>query len=134
MKMLHLTDVHLDLWYTPGSNAECEEPLCCRSTSHGHNYSAGYWSETFGSCDAPLTFTKKAIKHIGDTHKDIDLVIWTGDNVPHDVWNTTQEINLRHIHTVTDLVKVAFNGKKVFPCLGNHETHPINMLVQSTCR
>jgi sphingomyelin phosphodiesterase len=129
MKMLHLTDVHLDLWYTPESNSQCEEPLCCRSTSHGKNHSAGYWSETFGSCDAPLLFTNKAIKHIGDTHKDIDLVIWTGDNVPHDVWNTTEQINLRHNQAVTDFVKAAFNGKKVFPCLGNHEAHPINMLV-----
>lgn len=127
--MLHLTDVHLDLWYTAGFNSECEEPLCCRSTSHGNNHSAGYWSETYGACDAPAYFVNKAIKHIGDTHKDIDFVIWTGDNVPHDVWNTTVEINLRHIHSVTEMVKSVFHDKRVYPCLGNHEAHPINLYV-----
>ncbi|CAG2121147.1 unnamed protein product, partial [Medioppia subpectinata] len=34
-KMLHLTDIHPDLYYTPGSNARCSEPMCCRSTSYG---------------------------------------------------------------------------------------------------
>lgn len=34
-KILHLTDIHLDLFYTAGSNSKCNEPLCCRSTSYG---------------------------------------------------------------------------------------------------
>ena len=34
-KILHLTDIHLDLFYTKGSNSKCNEPLCCRSTSYG---------------------------------------------------------------------------------------------------
>ncbi|CAG2170991.1 unnamed protein product [Oppiella nova] len=129
IKMLHLTDIHLDLWYTPGSNSQCNEPLCCRSTSPGTGHSAGFWSETRFSCDSPLFFVTEALRHISDQHRDIDFVIWTGDNVPHDVWNTTQEDNLKHIQVVTQLVKKAFAGKPVFPCLGNHDTHPNNMYV-----
>ncbi|OTF83492.1 hypothetical protein BLA29_011898, partial [Euroglyphus maynei] len=34
-KILHLTDIHMDLFYTVGSNSKCNEPLCCRSTSYG---------------------------------------------------------------------------------------------------
>ncbi|CAG2110458.1 unnamed protein product, partial [Medioppia subpectinata] len=129
MKMLHMTDIHLDLYYTPGSNALCDEPMCCRSTSHGHNYSAGYWSETASVCDTPLSFTEEAVKHIGNNHKDLDFVIWTGDSVPHDGWNCSVEENLDHIYATTNLVKKYLNGKSVFPIIGNHEPYPFNMYV-----
>ena len=127
LKMLHISDIHLDLWYTTGSNSICNEPVCCRSTSVGHNHSAGFWSETEYSCDTPPIFAKTAVRQIANTHKDIDFVIWTGDNIPHDVWNTTQEVNLKHIKTISDEVKASFKGVPVFPSLGNHEAHPINM-------
>ncbi|XP_054157328.1 sphingomyelin phosphodiesterase-like [Oppia nitens] len=129
LKMLHLTDAHLDLWYTPGSNSRCNEPVCCRSTSPGHNHSAGYWSETSYSCDTPLSFAETALEHMSVAHRDIDFVIWTGDNIPHDTWNTTEAVNLKHVKYMTDLVKKAFPGKLVFPSLGNHEPHPPFMFV-----
>ncbi|CAG2104025.1 unnamed protein product [Medioppia subpectinata] len=133
LKMVHLTDAHLDLWYTPGSNSTCSEPVCCRSTSPGDNsHRAGYWSQTKYSCDCPLNFAQNSIQQIGDKHKDIDLVIWTGDNIPHDVWNTTKEVNIQHIRAMTDAMKKAFADKPLFPCLGNHEAHPINLYVPNS--
>ena len=30
MKVLHLTDLHLDMFYQPGLEAECDTPQCCR--------------------------------------------------------------------------------------------------------
>ncbi|XP_025016767.1 sphingomyelin phosphodiesterase-like [Tetranychus urticae] len=30
-KILHITDIHADLFYSPGSDAECGRPVCCRS-------------------------------------------------------------------------------------------------------
>lgn len=33
-KVLHLSDTHYDPYYTEGTNADCNEPLCCRLT-HG---------------------------------------------------------------------------------------------------
>ncbi|CAG2166017.1 unnamed protein product, partial [Oppiella nova] len=128
-KMLHLTDVHLDLYYTPGSNSMCDEPMCCRSTSYGHNHSAGYWSEPAKDCDTPLNFIGESIKHMAESHKDIDLVIWTGDNAPHDSWNSSQQENLDHNKAMADLVKKSFDNKNIFPCIGNHEPHPFNMYV-----
>ncbi|CAG2179672.1 unnamed protein product, partial [Oppiella nova] len=114
LKMLHLTDIHLDLYYTPGSNSVCDEPICCRSTSYGHNHSAGYWSETTLNCDSPLIFTEDAIGDVAQTHKDLDFVIWTGDNIPHDVWNTTKIVNLKHVEAVTDMFKKSFPDKPIF--------------------
>ena len=33
LKILHLSDIHVDLAYQPGAPTFCKEPLCCRSTS-----------------------------------------------------------------------------------------------------
>ncbi|XP_054156915.1 sphingomyelin phosphodiesterase-like [Oppia nitens] len=129
LKMIHVTDAHLDLWYTPGSNSMCNEPLCCRSTSYGHNSSAGYWSQCLHNCDTPISFAESSIEDMARKHQDLDFVIWTGDNIPHDVWNTTQTVNLLHIDAMTNAIKSSFSDKMVFPCLGNHETHPINMYI-----
>ena len=131
-KVLHLTDIHLDLWYEPGSVSNCNEPLCCRPTSLPKDntsiHDAGKYGDLHGDCDIPLNFARDSIKQIAERHPDIDYVFWTGDNVPHDVWNTTQEINLRHNHNTAGLMMdVAFNNKVVIPVLGNHEAHPINM-------
>ncbi|GFS10952.1 sphingomyelin phosphodiesterase-like [Elysia marginata] len=30
LKVLHLTDIHLDLQYREGSRVDCDEPICCR--------------------------------------------------------------------------------------------------------
>lgn len=30
LRVLHLSDLHFDMYYKEGSNAECSEPLCCR--------------------------------------------------------------------------------------------------------
>ena len=30
MKVLHITDTHLDNSYTEGARVECNEPMCCR--------------------------------------------------------------------------------------------------------
>jgi hypothetical protein len=32
LKILHLTDMHTDLGYTEGSNANCQNPVCCQKT------------------------------------------------------------------------------------------------------
>lgn len=32
-KVLHLSDTHYDPYYAEGSNADCNEPLCCRVTN-----------------------------------------------------------------------------------------------------
>ena len=28
---MHISDVHVDLYYTAGAAAKCSEPVCCRS-------------------------------------------------------------------------------------------------------
>ena len=31
IKVMHISDLHLDLFYTAGAAMKCSEPVCCRS-------------------------------------------------------------------------------------------------------
>lgn len=67
MRILHLSDIHLDTHYKVDSNAACSEPLCCRtsdgmpSTSAGR---AGYWGATEGTCDIPERTLDNLFTHL----------------------------------------------------------------------
>ncbi|NXX87364.1 ASM phosphodiesterase, partial [Urocolius indicus] len=52
-RLLFLTDLHWDRRYTPGSDAACPDPLCCRGPVRSGSGGAGFWGE-YGKCDLPL--------------------------------------------------------------------------------
>ncbi|XP_043597196.1 sphingomyelin phosphodiesterase isoform X1 [Bombus pyrosoma] len=127
-KVLHISDTHYDPYYQEGANADCNEPLCCRLTNGAPQTPAaraGRWGD-YRKCDTPKRTVEHMLKHIADTHSDIDYILWTGDLPPHDVWNQTREENLKVLHeTVTQLIEM-FPGIPIFPALGNHESAPVN--------
>ena len=57
IKAVHVTDVHLDTNYAPGTLAECEGFLCCREDvgypTDDSQSAAGVWGDTHGKCDLP---------------------------------------------------------------------------------
>merc|ERR1711962_1174715 len=55
LKVLHITDVHIDEDYAENSDAECSQPLCCRKVSNGvkNSVKSHYWG-TRRSCDIPF--------------------------------------------------------------------------------
>ncbi|RWS30121.1 Sphingomyelin phosphodiesterase-like protein [Leptotrombidium deliense] len=126
LKVLHISDTHIDNSYVAGSNAECSEPLCCRKdTSVSPEKRSGYWGD-YRNCDIPLRTFDQMLKHISLYHKDIDYVIWTGDIPPHDIWNQTREGQLSLINEVSALIHKHLGYVPVFPALGNHESTPVN--------
>lgn len=53
-KFLHISDIHVDLEYTPNSESDCGIPMCCRGqVDETVKIPAGYWG-TRASCDVPL--------------------------------------------------------------------------------
>lgn len=51
-----------------------------------------------------------------------DLIIWTGDNPPHNPWQSNKDEVLNITSTFIDLLYNKYNYKgPVFPALGNHE-------------
>ncbi|KAL5287221.1 SMPD1 family protein [Megaselia abdita] len=127
-KVLHISDTHYDPHYMEGSNADCNEPLCCRLSSGrptNPNSAAGKWGD-YRKCDSPKRLIDNMLSHISDTHNDIDYIIWTGDLPPHDIWNQTKEINLQIIKDTVKQMSEKFPGVPIFPALGNHESSPVN--------
>ncbi|XP_014677717.1 PREDICTED: sphingomyelin phosphodiesterase-like [Priapulus caudatus] len=125
LRVLHLTDIHFDPFYLPGSNAECNHPLCCREGSpKAGSEGAGKWGD-YRNCDMPMWTLQKALEHISK-HEKFDYIMWTGDLPPHDVWMQTRESQLAIIRNVTELMLQYFPGKPIFPALGNHEGNPVN--------
>ncbi|XP_044735214.1 sphingomyelin phosphodiesterase isoform X2 [Chrysoperla carnea] len=127
-KVLHLSDTHFDPYYAEGSNADCNEPLCCRLTNgpaKTKEQAAGKWGD-YRKCDTPKITIDNMLKHIADTHPDIDYIIWTGDLPPHDIWNQTREENLKILRETVAQMSDMFPGLPIFPALGNHESVPVN--------
>ncbi|XP_051164735.1 sphingomyelin phosphodiesterase isoform X1 [Leptopilina boulardi] len=127
-KVLHISDTHYDPYYMEGSNAECNEPLCCRYTNGRPltpSAAAGRWGD-YRKCDTPKRTVDHMLNHIAQTHKDIDYILWTGDLPPHDVWNQTREENINILRETVQQMIEHFPKIPIFPSLGNHESAPVN--------
>jgi sphingomyelin phosphodiesterase len=129
VKVLHITDVHLDFDYTPGMNANCKEPLCCREIN-GPAPTPEDAAGPFGNynCDLPPVVAEMMVKYIKDMEKGPDLVFWTGDNIAHDIWNQTAHKNSDYTIQITKWIKQHWGDIPVFATPGNHEYFPVNVM------
>jgi sphingomyelin phosphodiesterase len=126
IRILQLTDIHIDFEYQPGSLAACNQPLCCRNSSTPKNGNqtqlAGYWGD-YRNCDAPLWLIENMFEHISK-NENFDFVYWTGDLPPHNVWNQSRSDQLSALRVLTALFLKYFPNKVIYPSLGNHEAAP----------
>ncbi|CAG7725769.1 unnamed protein product [Allacma fusca] len=76
LKILQLTDIHLDPHYNPGSRAQCRKEVCCRGPpveGWERQFQAGYYGD-YRTCDLPAHTFENALAHIAETHP-VSLVI-----------------------------------------------------------
>ncbi|KAF5282840.1 hypothetical protein FQA39_LY17490 [Lamprigera yunnana] len=128
-KILHLTDIHYDPLYEPGSNGQCKEVLCCESDSgepKNKKDAAGFWGD-YHVCDMPWHSIQNLLNDIKERHNDIDWIYFTGDIVSHRVWATSRKENAIAIKTFLQGLKDTFGDIPVYPILGNHEAHPVDL-------
>lgn len=89
VKVLHMSDPHLDFEYTPGMNVHCGKPVCCRKED-GVPANPADAAPPFGhfNCDTPEITAESAFEYVSNLPEDEkpDMIVWTGDNTPHDVW------------------------------------------------
>ena len=126
LKIMHISDLHPDLFYTPGSIVDCTEPVCCRAnvTAKSPNGKvAGYWGSV-GDCDLPLQTFDLFLKDLSKLK--VDAIIWTGDNTPHDIWQQTQSYNVNFTNLLAQRIREHTNAT-VLPAMGNHESWPVNV-------
>lgn len=56
------------------------------------------------------------------------MIYYTGDIIDHGIWETTKEGNLEMIQQVHAMFNESFKGIPFYPIIGNHETHPVNVI------
>jgi hypothetical protein len=54
------------------------------------------------------------------------MVIWLGDNEQHDFRLLSADKNMEASKLIADGMKQHFGDAPVFPCIGNHESFPID--------
>lgn len=125
--VLQIADPHVDLLYKEGSNAFCNEPLCCREADGipaDKTKSAQHWG-TYAKCDIP-TRTFEQFLNFTSHHFDIDMIVWTGDNIAHDIWQQSEKNQTLPTYDITRKILDYFPNTFVYPMFGNHEPYPCN--------
>jgi sphingomyelin phosphodiesterase len=93
---LLIVDIHYDDMYAVGSDAICNEPLCCRTVEHNTSTKqagrkAGKWGDY--NCDLTAVMLDSMLQFIS-TEISPDIVVWTGDSPPHDIWAESKALQL----------------------------------------
>ncbi|VDM56671.1 unnamed protein product [Angiostrongylus costaricensis] len=128
LRVLQLTDLHIDFEYRPSSEANCDLPVCCRFLKVVcltlAKETAGYWG-TAGKCDIPYWTVKNMLEHINATHK-IDYIMLSGDFINHFDWIYTVDGHVTALRNVSALIRHFFPNTPTYWSIGNHEGVPVN--------
>lgn len=145
MRVLHLSDIHIDRNYAVGSEADCTDgegldkfgtyALCCRNyppTQRERELKAvkqpaGKWGSAW-TCDIPWRTFESVLKHINKTEKNLDYVIITGDYEAHDMWDYTKEKTKDLIGNVTEALRKYLPNVPIYQAIGNHEGVPMDAM------
>ena len=91
----------------------------------GAEGAAGFWGSLNVLCDIPMRTYKNALEFIKE-HIKPDVIFWTGDIPAHNDWNQTREDQLNLIDLTANVMTQYLPNTKVYPCLGNHESAPVD--------
>ena len=134
VKVVHLSDFHLDPRYVAGSEADCSSSLCCRPEMDA----AGVMLQDvllpaplYGEfrCDTPYYLGLAALQSIGpltgtSANDTLAWGIYTGDLVSHDPHNQLSRAYVSYTeYSVYEMFK-QYIGAPVYAVLGNHDSNP----------
>lgn len=57
---------------------------------------------------------------------DIDLLVWTGDNPPHDIWAYERQKEMEVTRRLVSMFKEHLSIP-VYPIIGNHDCFPMDL-------
>ncbi|KAJ7201347.1 Metallo-dependent phosphatase [Mycena pura] len=132
LKVLHMSDFHLDPRYATGAEANCTSGLCCR---HGNVNVASpnhvvLSAPRYGAyhCDTPMALAAAAVLAIpaltGTKDSGFDFTVYTGDLVSHDPDNQLSRSYVEYTETILyDLFKRTLGSGPVYATLGNHDSY-----------
>ncbi|KAJ3093799.1 hypothetical protein HDU97_008994, partial [Phlyctochytrium planicorne] len=126
----HISDIHMDVGYTVGAEGACKSFLCCRPDStDGTNTGVKQPCAKFGSflADAPQELLRSTMRAITNAVPKLDMLLLSGDLVPHNLFETTKDGVFRELGIAVDLIKGGIpKSTQVIPAVGNHDSSPAN--------
>ena len=134
VKVLHLSDFHLDPRYAVASEANCTTGLCCRTNVRATELSVGQVqlpAPLYGAykCDTPYYLGLAALQSIAPLagtqgNSSFAWTVYTGDLVSHDSQNQLSRAYTEYAEfSIYNMFK-EYIGGPVFPVLGNHDSNP----------
>lgn len=132
-KMLHITDIHYDPYYTIGAPTQCvlgDTGLgCCHHFDIPISGStpASKWGDY--NCDVSPYFLNETLSWIQENEPEIDMILYTGDSVGHhDIINIPRVVK-KSVSDIFNSMKEYFPNIPIYSNLGNHDTWPIDQTV-----
>lgn len=117
IKAVQFTDLHVDFDYAVGSDSQCNGLLCCRDYN-GYPTEPERQAGEYGSykCDLPEKSFRSMLDYVRDEINP-EVIFWTGDNAPHDIWSVTNEEAALGIVNMTKIIKDQFESThtSIFP-------------------
>lgn len=132
LKVLHISDIHIDPRYATGSEANCTAYLCCRENVWNavSPNQVVLLAPPYGSflCDTPLSLMLAAMEAIPaltqTTGTGFNFSVFTGDLTAHDPDNQYSRAFVEQAQVVVyDLLKKYAGPAPVYATLGNHDTY-----------
>lgn len=128
VKVLHLSDLHLDARYETGSEANCTASMCCRhdpSLTGGAAASVQVPAPRFGyyKCDSPYYLALAVLQSIEpltgtSKAKPPAFTIYTGDMVAHDPQNQRSRAYVQYTEVAIWQMFKEYIGGPVYVALG----------------
>ncbi|RAK72122.1 uncharacterized protein BO72DRAFT_501323, partial [Aspergillus fijiensis CBS 313.89] len=132
VRVVHLSDTHVDRFYTAGASYACSKPMCCRpytaaDAPNSTLFPCGDWGGN-PRCDPPIRLlTDSLLPVLQGLQPPLAFTLFTGDVVPHDFWLTSRaSVEADYNTTYTALQPLTRQGP-VYLAIGNHDTSPINI-------
>ncbi|KAJ7679352.1 sphingomyelin phosphodiesterase [Mycena polygramma] len=129
VRVVHLSDVHIDRMYTVGAEANCTKSICCRDFDDSPpTPSVPAGPNGNSHCDSPVSLADSMLEEIEQLNPKFS--IFTGDVVEGAVWLVDRP------EVTADLA--AFNAEMasklsapIFPAIGN-DSAPVNAFARTT--
>lgn len=126
IKVVHISDIHVDLNYTVGASWNCTKNICCRSYTTadepGNNVTpAGAYGNVH--CDTPLSLEESMYAAIESLVPERQFTIFTGDVVEGAVWMVTDAEVTNDLNDAYARMRAL---GKTYAVTGNHDACPVN--------
>ena len=140
VKVLHISDYHLDPRYAEGSEANCSSGICCRTNAHNTQSPIDPLSPAplYGAykCDTPYYLATGVLEAVGpltntlsptnpECKESLAWSIYTGDLVSHDSQNQLSRAYTTYTETAAfHMMKTYIQNSPIYAALGNHDSNP----------